>query len=69
MWFKFFIIGLLIAVIVSLFTAFYRLVRQKTNAANVDSGIVRALTVRIILSISVFMLLILAFIFGVIPLR
>ena len=60
---KIFVVLMLLAIIGSLFMALMRLFRAQGQ----DTATVRALTIRITLSIALFMMLMAGFYFGVIP--
>lgn len=55
-------IAILLLILVSLFSALFRLMRKREN----DASVAKALTLRVALSIGLFVLLLLGFQFGVI---
>ncbi len=63
------VIALLAAILVSLFTALRSLMRGNESGEKVGTKTVRALTIRIGLSLLLFVLLLLGFHFGILPQR
>ena len=62
---KFIVVILLLAIIASLFSGLFFLLRDKGNS----NRVVNALTVRVALSIGIFLLLMISYYFGIYPAR